>query len=289
MSHTRSVSLFAVSLVVLAVASAAAETTSAVVTVSGSRRVVVLSGNGEERNGRAVFVGRETIEITPRGPDAEVVVYTRGIPEVDLYIDDGSQATVVDCVPAPNRTLNLNLKATTRIGYRYCIPVDTFEKAHGSVLVVSGNRDPETIPLDFESAESLLESATGTTLMSVLLVGLGAIVGLVTSTIQQRIAIGAQQRSTFWQKMMEKQEELSEFFDEYRKKHSQPTTEGDQDDARRIRRLLSKQGAYAIMAPPEIRKLNRICDGWWAGVGQRRLGRLDRLIRRTFSEVMRQD
>jgi hypothetical protein len=289
MKHLHGVCLVG-ALLTPSVASARAEPTSAVVAVSGSRRVLTLNGEGEPQAiGGRVYIGREAIEITPLVPGVDVVVYVRGVPELDLFEDDGSPASQERCVAKTTQSLVLTkLAQATRIGYRYCIPVHAFVKEQGSLSVVSGNRDPETILLDFEPAKGILQSPAGTTIMSVVLVALGAIVGLVTSTIQQRLAIASQHRATFWQKMMEKEDELSEFFRDYLDRLRKPVGSDDQAEARRVRRLLSKQGAYAIMPPGDIRRLNRICDGPWTRLRGSRLDCLDRLIRKTFSEVMRQ-
>lgn len=268
---------------------AQADKTANNLTISGSRRVMQLGADRGRNQDRDVYVGRDWIGLSLRGKDPlDVVVSARGIPEVDLFLDDPSSLPKEPCAAQPTDSLRVTVSAPVRIGYRYCIPVSGFQKAQGEVLIAAGDAEPERIPIDLERPATFFESKSGATVFSVLLVGLGAIVGLISFYVQQRISLTSQEHAAFWQKKMTDEENLVAFFgDQYKKLRNPTKPAGDQADARAIRRVLSKEGIYAILPSSELRRLNAICDGiFWGG---RRVARLDRLLRRNFREIMRKD
>jgi hypothetical protein len=254
--------------------------------ISGTRAIQKLLPSDLPHGGSA-YVGRGWIELEVRGTaPSEVKVWQRGIPELDLFLDNDSAAAET-CPVSPRQIIQVPVQTKMRVGYRYCIPVARFDKAQGEIYIGADQAEPEKLPISLERAETFFESKTGSAIMPGVLLIAGALIGLLTYYLQQRIAYAVNDQASFWGKKMGMENDLVEFFrDKYRGYAEDPNLD-DQGRARALRRFLSSAGFYAILPAAEVRKLNRYCDGvFWEG---RRMEEIDLLLRHNFGEMMRKN
>jgi hypothetical protein len=288
--------------------------TSDVLIVSGLRAIQKWKSGDEQSNGKSrVYVAFDSIFLAPRESPAasstepqpkkadaqatpatpiDVNVWIRGIPEASLILVDersGAQAMASACGSARQSQLKLRVSSPVTVWYSVCFSAERFDKAQGEIIVMADNADPERFNITFERQEGFFTSPIANTLLSPALTALagivaGAVIGYLGFLAQQQYLRRTEQMKGFRERKLQSMKSLIDFFRDTYDVYRYPQEE-DPVDLKQLRDVLIQSNIYAILAPDEIGKLNRICN---AKFEKSQLKAFDRIMADNFDEFIKQ-